>query len=134
MDTIPASALEHGVVSQHELTRRFAMLKEEVIPLVLMSEDSGVFGYFISSFFSTLIIRDYRGPLPGSRADYVLSRAEHHLYQGDLEEAAKTVNELRGHPRKAAENWLKDARATLETERAIEVAKAQATLHQLRLN
>jgi len=134
MDTIPASALEHGVVSQQELTRRFATLKEEVIPLTLMSEDSGPFGYFVSSFFSSLIIRDYRGPLPGSRADYVLSRAEHHLYQGDLEEAASTVNELRGHPRKAAENWLKDARATLETERAIEVAKAQATLHQLRLN
>ena len=75
---------------------------------------------------------------PRSRAlespkEAVLSRAEDHISKGNLEEAAMSINELTGHPQKAAESWLADVRALLETQRALDVAKAQANLLQLRL-
>jgi hypothetical protein len=133
LDTIPQTALEHGVVPEQELVRRFATLKSEILPLTLMSEDSGPFGMIISGFFSKLLVKEFYGPMPGTRADYVLSRAEDHINKGNLEEAGMCINELTGHPRKAAEGWLADVRALLETQRALDVAKAQANLLQLRL-
>uniref|UniRef100_A0A8C5AQY3 MICOS complex subunit MIC60 n=1 Tax=Gadus morhua TaxID=8049 RepID=A0A8C5AQY3_GADMO len=56
----------------------------------------------------------------------ILSYASYSLEQGDLELAAKLVNQLRGEARRVVQDWLVEARLTLETKQVVSLLSAYA--------
>ncbi|KAK5897551.1 hypothetical protein CesoFtcFv8_010604 [Champsocephalus esox] len=56
----------------------------------------------------------------------ILSYASFCLEHGDLELAAKLVNQLRGEARRVVEDWLTEARLTLETRQVVSLLSAYA--------
>lgn len=57
----------------------------------------------------------------------LLSYASYCIEHGDLELAAKFVNQLKGESRRVAQDWLKEARMTLETKQIVEILTAYAS-------
>ena len=51
---------------------------------------------------------DIDEPAEGDRADYIMSRAEHHVKGGDIYKAALELNQLKGAARETATPWLED--------------------------
>lgn len=57
----------------------------------------------------------------------LLSYASYCIEHGDLELAAKFVNQLKGEPRRVALDWLNEARMTLETKQVVDILTAYAS-------
>ena len=56
----------------------------------------------------------------------LLSYAAYSLERGDLELAAKLLNQLRGESRRVVGDWLAEARLTLETRQVVGLLSAYA--------
>jgi len=110
---------EDGVASRAELLQRF----DEVAAAVQRSEpapdEAGWFERVRRSVASMVVVRSKDADADGTDTPAVLTRAETALARGDLAAAVRMLEELPHSVRAPAADWLADARARLEAERAL---------------
>lgn len=130
---LPAESLSRGVYSEASLRARFQEVRQLARRVALIDETrNSLYQYFLSYVQAALLMEPKQEAPPQrlSPADLdtfkLLSYACYSIERGDLELAAKLLNQLTGEPRRVAQDWLNEARLTLETRQAISLLSAYA--------
>ncbi|AWP12604.1 putative mitochondrial inner membrane protein [Scophthalmus maximus] len=130
---LPEESLHRGVYSESALRTRFNSLRSLARRVALIDEShNSLYQYFLSYLQAALLFEAKQEVPPtqlsGEDLDpfKLLSYASHCLEHGDLELAAKLVNQLRGEARRVVEDWLTEARLTLETRQVVSLLSAYA--------
>ena len=128
---LPPESLTRGVYSEETLRVRFYAVQKLARRVAMIDETrNSLYQYFLSYLQSLLLFPPQQLKPPAELcpedADTftLLSYASYCLEHGDLELAAKFVNQLKGESRRAAQGWLKEARLTLETRQIVEILTA----------
>ena len=129
---VPEEASTRGVVSASHLQEKFTKIRRACRRMAMVGDsDSGLWTYFLSYVQSFLIFDSFDPVKEGEAVDLdnidtfgLLARAEYYLRRGDLELAARFMNQLTGEPRRIAHGWIKDARLLLETKQAADFLAA----------
>uniref|UniRef100_A0A4W2HPG7 MICOS complex subunit MIC60 n=1 Tax=Bos indicus x Bos taurus TaxID=30522 RepID=A0A4W2HPG7_BOBOX len=131
---LPPESLTRGVYSEETLRVRFYAVQKLARRVAMIDETrNSLYQYFLSYLQSLLLFPPQQLKPPAELcpedADTftLLSYASYCLEHGDLELAAKFVNQLKGESRRAAQGWLKEARVTLETRQIVEILTAYAS-------
>jgi MICOS complex subunit MIC60 len=127
LSTIDDNVANNGIDSISDLSARFAIVREEVRRASLVSEDGGVFAHLLSLIFSKILFRKH-GLVKGDDVESILARVQYYLNENDLNTATRELNQLKGWPKKLAEDWIKAARNHLEIKQAIEVCIYNITI------
>ncbi|RHZ44764.1 hypothetical protein Glove_709g15 [Diversispora epigaea] len=130
LSTIDDSVAINGIYSISDLAMRFRNLREEVRRASLVPENGGVLSHLLSIMLSKFMFRKH-GLVDGNDVEATLARVQYFLNECDLDNAARELNQLKGWPKKLAEDWIKSAKEHLEVKQAIEVIEIQATLSSL---
>lgn len=130
---LPEESLQRGVYSEASLRARFYSLRSLARRVALVDEShNSLYQYFLSYLQAALLFENKQEAPPTqlSAEDLdpfkLLSYASYCLEHGDLELAAKLVNQLRGEARRVVEDWLTEARLTLETRQVVSLLSAYA--------
>lgn len=130
---LPEESLQRGVYSEASLRARFNSLRSLVRRVALIDEShNSLYQYFLSYLQAALLFEDKQLAPPAQLSSEdldpfkLLSYASYCLEHGDLELAAKLVNQLRGEARRVVEDWLTEARLTLETRQVVSLLSAYA--------
>lgn len=131
---IPPESLTRGVYSEETLRARFYAVQKQARRVAMIDETrNSLYQYFLSYLQSLLLFppRQLKPPSELYPEDIntfkLLSYASYCIEHGDLELAAKFVNQLKGESRRVAQDWLKEARMTLETKQIVEILTAYAS-------
>ncbi|XP_054328590.1 MICOS complex subunit MIC60 isoform X9 [Pongo pygmaeus] len=131
---IPPESLTRGVYSEETLRARFYAVQKLARRVAMIDETrNSLYQYFLSYLQSLLLFppQQLKPPLELCPEDIntfkLLSYASYCIEHGDLELAAKFVNQLKGESRRVAQDWLKEARMTLETKQIVEILTAYAS-------
>ncbi|KAI9263343.1 mitochondrial inner membrane protein Mitofilin [Phascolomyces articulosus] len=130
LETVPREVAEEGVESMGDLTTRFEIVADEVRRVALVPEDGGFGSHIISMILAHLMFRK-EGLVEGDDVEAILARSGYHLKNGDLEDAARELNQLKGWPKRLAQDWIVAARRHLEIKQVLEVAETQTILNSL---
>ncbi|KAI9490729.1 mitochondrial inner membrane protein Mitofilin [Zychaea mexicana] len=130
LSSIPREVAEEGVESMGDLTTRFEIVADEVRRVALVPEDGGFGSHIISMILAHLMFRK-EGLVEGGDVEAILARSGYHLKNGDLEDAARELNQLKGWPKRLAQDWILAARRHLEIQQVLEVAETQTILNSL---
>lgn len=132
-EALPAESLARGVYSEATLRARFQSIRRLVRRVALIDETrNSLYQYFLSYLQAALLFEPAEQAPPAALAPEdldvfrLLSYASYSLERGDLELAAKLLNQLRGEARRVAADWLAEARLTLETRQAVGLLSAYA--------
>ncbi|XP_069543593.1 MICOS complex subunit MIC60 isoform X1 [Brachyistius frenatus] len=130
---LPEASLQRGVYSEASLRARFTSLRSLARRVALVDEaHNSLYQYFLSYLQAALLFEDKQEAPPTQLSSEdldpfkLLSYASYCLEHGDLELAAKLVNQLRGEARRVVEDWLTEARLTLETQQVVSLLSAYA--------
>lgn len=130
---LPEESLRRGVYSEASLRARFNSLRSLARRVALIDEThNSLYQYFLSYIQAALLFeKQQEAPPTQLRSEdldpfRLLSYASYCLEHGDLELAAKLVNQLRGEARRVVEDWLTEARLTLETRQVVSLLSAYA--------
>ncbi|KAF7641081.1 hypothetical protein LDENG_00295140 [Lucifuga dentata] len=130
---LPEESLQRGVYNEASLRSRFNSLRSLVRRVALIDEThNSLYQYFLSYLQAALLFeaKQEAPPTQLSSEDLdpfkILSYASFCLEHGDLELAAKLVNQLRGEARRVVQDWLTEARLTLETRQVVGLLSAYA--------
>ncbi|XP_031645681.1 MICOS complex subunit MIC60 isoform X4 [Oncorhynchus kisutch] len=130
---LPSESLSRGVYSEASLRARFYTIRQLARRVALIDETrNSLYQYFLSYLQAMLLFEKAQEAPPAklSAEDLdtfkLLSYAAYSLEHGDLELAAKLVNQLKGESRRVAQDWLKEARLTLETKQVVSLLSAYA--------
>lgn len=141
---LPETAKGRGVYPEDALRERFIKIEEVARRLALIpAEGARLPMYFLSYLQAALIARPdvpiskdelEDKPFDFSKLDTydILNRARYWLDRGDLVKTVQYVNLLQGAPRKAALDWLNEARLLLETQQAASTLMAHAASSGIR--
>lgn len=141
---LPEKAKGRGVYPEDALRERFIKVEEVARRLALIpAEGARLPMYFLSYLQAALIARPDvpiskdeldNKPFDFSKLDTydILNRARYWLDRGDLVKTVQYVNLLQGAPRKAALDWLNEARLLLETQQAASTLMAHAASSGIR--
>ncbi|XP_014931256.1 MICOS complex subunit MIC60 isoform X1 [Acinonyx jubatus] len=131
---IPPESLTRGVYSEETLRVRFYAVQKLAQRVAMIDETrNSLYQYFLSYLQSLLLFppQQLKPPAELCPEDIntfkLLSYASYCIEHGDLELAAKFVNQLKGESRRVAQDWLKEARMTLETKQIVEILTAYAS-------
>ncbi|NWJ04650.1 MIC60 protein, partial [Crypturellus undulatus] len=131
---LPAESLTRGVYSEEALRTRFHAVQRLARRVAMIDETrNSLYQYFLSYLQSLLVFhpQQLKPPAELSPDDLdtfkLLSYASYCIEHGDLELAAKFVNQLRGESRRVAHDWLAEARMTLETKQIVDILTAYAS-------
>ncbi|VFV46470.1 inner membrane isoform [Lynx pardinus] len=131
---IPPESLTRGVYSEETLRVRFYAVQKLARRVAMIDETrNSLYQYFLSYLQSLLLFppQQLKPPAELCPEDIntfkLLSYASYCIEHGDLELAAKFVNQLKGESRRVAQDWLKEARMTLETKQIVEILTAYAS-------
>ncbi|XP_075712610.1 MICOS complex subunit MIC60-like isoform X2 [Rhinoderma darwinii] len=131
---LPEESLQRGVYSEEALRTRFHTVRNLARRVALIDETrNSLYQYFLSYIQSILMFepKQLQPPSELTSEDLdtfkLLSFASYCIEHGDLELAAKLVNQLRGESRRVAHDWLTEARLTLETKQVIDILSAYAS-------
>ncbi|CAO2605378.1 MICOS complex subunit Mic60, partial [Lemmus lemmus] len=131
---IPPESLTRGVYSEETLRARFYAVQKQARRVAMIDETrNSLYQYFLSYLQSLLLFppKQLKPPsvlhLEDINTFKLLSYASYCIEHGDLELAAKFVNQLKGESRRVAQDWLKEARMTLETKQIVEILTAYAS-------
>jgi mitofilin len=114
-------AYQRGVSTPSQLVDRFRKVSVEVRKAALLPEDAGVAGHASSWVLSKLLFK--KQGLPQTQdVESILTRTETYLEEGDIDNAAREMNQLSGWARVLARDWLKEARLLLEVQQAVDVS------------
>uniref|UniRef100_A0A8C6AWG6 MICOS complex subunit MIC60 n=1 Tax=Monodon monoceros TaxID=40151 RepID=A0A8C6AWG6_MONMO len=130
---LPPESLTRGVYSEETLRVRFYAIQKLAHRVAMIDETrNSLYQYFLSYLQSLLLFppKQLKPPAELCPEDTdtfkLLSYASYCIEHGDLELAAKFVNQLKGESRRVAQDWLREARVTLETKQIVEVLTAYA--------
>ncbi|XP_030046918.1 MICOS complex subunit MIC60 isoform X5 [Microcaecilia unicolor] len=131
---LPQESLMRGVYSEEALRARFSTVHKQARKVALIDETrNSLYQYLLSYIQSVLTFepRQLKPPAELNAEDMntfkLLSYASYCIEHGDLELAAKFVNQLKGESRRVATDWLNEARLTLETKQVVEILSAYAS-------
>ncbi|XP_028618172.1 MICOS complex subunit MIC60 isoform X8 [Grammomys surdaster] len=131
---IPPESLTRGVYSEETLRARFYAVQKLAGRVAMIDETrNSLYQYFLSYLQSLLLFPPKQQKPPAElypediNTFKLLSYASYCIEHGDLELAAKFVNQLKGESRRVAQDWLKEARMTLETKQIVEILTAYAS-------
>ncbi|XP_007642634.1 MICOS complex subunit MIC60 isoform X1 [Cricetulus griseus] len=131
---IPSESLSRGVYSEETLRARFYAVQKLAQRVAMIDETrNSLYQYFLSYLQSLLLFQPKQLKPPAElypediNTFKLLSYASYCIEHGDLELAAKFVNQLKGESRRVAQDWLKEARMTLETKQIVEILTAYAS-------
>ncbi|XP_062350085.1 MICOS complex subunit MIC60 isoform X3 [Cinclus cinclus] len=131
---LPQESLTRGVYSEEALRARFYTVQKLAKRVAMIDETrNSLYQYFLSYLQSLLVFHPQQLKPPAElRPDdldtfKLLSYASYCIEHGDLELAAKFVNQLRGESRRVAHDWLTEARMTLETKQIVDILTAYAS-------
>ncbi|NXU55667.1 MIC60 protein, partial [Turnix velox] len=131
---LPQESLTRGVYSEEALRARFYTVQKLAKRVAMIDETrNSLYQYFLSYLQSLLVFhpQQLKPPAELSLDDLdtfkLLSYASYCIEHGDLELAAKFVNQLRGESRRVAHDWLAEARMTLETKQIVDILTAYAS-------
>ncbi|NXA06403.1 MIC60 protein, partial [Sapayoa aenigma] len=131
---LPQESLTRGVYSEETLRARFHTVQKLAKRVAMIDETrNSLYQYFLSYLQSLLVFhpQQLKPPAELSPDDLdtfkLLSYASYCIEHGDLELAAKFVNQLRGESRRVAHDWLNEARMTLETKQVVDILTAYAS-------
>ncbi|NWI64156.1 MIC60 protein, partial [Todus mexicanus] len=131
---LPRESLTRGVYSEEALRARFYTVQKLAKRVAMIDETrNSLYQYFLSYLQSLLVFhpQQLKPPAELSPDDLdtfkLLSYASYCIEHGDLELAAKFVNQLRGESRRVAHDWLTEARTTLETKQIVDILTAYAS-------
>ncbi|XP_049712717.1 MICOS complex subunit MIC60 isoform X2 [Elephas maximus indicus] len=131
---IPPESLTRGVYSEETLRARFYDVQKLARRVAMIDETrNSLYQYFLSYLQSLLLFPPKQlKPPPELHPEDIntfklLSYASYCIEHGDLELAAKFVNQLKGESRRVAQDWLHEARMTLETKQIVEILTAYAS-------
>ncbi|NWR85759.1 MIC60 protein, partial [Furnarius figulus] len=131
---LPQESLTRGVYSEEALRARFYTVQKLAKRVAMIDETrNSLYQYFLSYLQSLLLFhpQQMKPPAELSPDDLdtfkLLSYASYCIEHGDLELAAKFVNQLRGEARRVAHDWLNEARMTLETKQIVDILTAYAS-------
>uniref|UniRef100_A0A8C0X1J2 MICOS complex subunit MIC60 n=1 Tax=Castor canadensis TaxID=51338 RepID=A0A8C0X1J2_CASCN len=130
---IPPESLTRGY-SEETLRARFYAVQKLARRVAMIDETrNSLYQYFLSYLQSLLLFPSQQLKPPAElypediNTFKLLSYASYCIEHGDLELAAKFVNQLKGESRRVAQDWLKEARMTLETKQIVEILTAYAS-------
>ncbi|XP_057414740.1 MICOS complex subunit MIC60 isoform X1 [Balaenoptera acutorostrata] len=131
---LPPESLTRGVYSEETLRVRFYAIQKLAHRVAMIDETrNSLYQYFLSYIQSLLLFPPQQLKPPAelcpedTNTFKLLSYASYCIEHGDLELAAKFVNQLKGESRRVAQDWLKEARMTLETKQIVEILTAYAS-------
>ena len=119
--SINPSAYQLGVPSSAQLTDRFRRVASEVRKASLLPEDAGLASHAASVVLSKVLFKK-QGRAVGDDVESVLTRTETLLEEGNLDEAAREMNTLKGWAKTLSGDWLGEVRRTLEVRQALDVS------------
>jgi len=133
--TLPKCAIDFGVIPEHVLRQRFYDTKHVCKKAGSVRDELSLFSYAFSYIKSYFVIpwfykRGYEDEIDvGNVSSYeLLEKADYYIQQGDLEQAAKFMNQLKGVPQKLASDWIKEVILLLETKQSANLLMAYAGL------
>lgn len=141
---LPDQAKSRGVYPEDALRERFIKVEEVSRRLALIPADGARLPmYFLSYLQAALIARPdvpiSKDELENKPFDFnkldtydILNRARYWLDRGDLVKTVQYMNLLQGASRKAALDWLNEARLLLETQQAASTLIAHAAASGIR--
>lgn len=123
IQSIPEEALERGVWTEDSLRDRFPHVKLVCKRVAMIDETGGsLFRYFLSyllsfAVFDSVYARSEQDEVDLDKLDTfaALAHAEYWMERGDLEQALRFMNQLKGESRQVASDWIKEAKILLET-------------------
>ncbi|XP_069488277.1 MICOS complex subunit MIC60 [Ambystoma mexicanum] len=131
---LPQESLNRGIYSEEALRARFYSIHKLARRVALIDETRNtLYQYFLSYLQSLLLFepKQLKPPTELRSEDLdtfkLLSYASYCIERGDLELAAKFINQLKGEPRRVAQDWLAEARLTLETKQVVDILSAYAS-------
>ncbi|KAK6361813.1 Formation of crista junctions protein 1 [Orbilia blumenaviensis] len=124
-------AYQKGVSSPAQIIDRFRRVAVEVRKASLVPEGAGVFGH-ASSWLASKLLFTKQGLATSDDVEAILARTETYLQEGELDKAAREMNQLKGWAKTLAGDWLKEVRVLLEVRQAVDVIAAQARLQSLK--
>ncbi|KZS92443.1 hypothetical protein SISNIDRAFT_113757 [Sistotremastrum niveocremeum HHB9708] len=136
LDSIEGSAVaDAGVLPFQTLASWFTTsVAPSVVSVALVPEqDAGVLSHVISALLAVFRPQP-RGFVEGGDVASVVARAESFMSEGDLDSAARELNQLRGTPKLLLADWLAAARQRLEVQQALLVVRTRASEASLQLS
>ncbi|KAG4075514.1 hypothetical protein HA402_003339 [Bradysia odoriphaga] len=135
---VPAEARSRGVYPEDALRERFVKVEKLARQLALVPAEGARLPIYLLSFLQAMFIIRPSNPiteeeLNNEPVDFsqfdtydILNRAKYWIEHGDLTQALKYMNLLKGASRNIAEDWLKETRLLLETQQAANTLMAHA--------
>lgn len=134
---IPEEALRRGVFTEEALIERFKKVEKVTKGLALVPEEGGSLSLYLLSWIQSFLlsnVRDYTSssvklsqPVPSDISTIdVIQEARYWVDRGDLLQALRYMNLLKGYSRRLAADWIKETKIHLETLQAVEVLMAHA--------
>ena len=123
-----------GVIPEKDLIQRFKHVKSVCKKVALIDEQGGSIGTYLISYVKSLFVYSgwYQRNIESSidlenLGPYeILSKADYFIQEGDLEQAAKFMSQLKGAARKLSSDWLYEVRLLLETKQTAQLLIAYA--------
>jgi MICOS complex subunit MIC60 len=119
--SISPAAYQRGVATPAQLVDRFRYVADEVRKASLLPEDAGIVSHAASLLLSKFLFKK-KGLVAGNDVESVLSRTETLLEEGNLDGAAREMNELTGWAKTLSRDWLAEIRRVLEVQQALDVS------------
>ncbi|KAF8245191.1 hypothetical protein K440DRAFT_556167 [Wilcoxina mikolae CBS 423.85] len=130
--SINPAAYQNGVSTHTQLMERFRKLSGEVRRAALLPEDAGIAAHAGNWVLSKLMFKK-NGLAQGNDVESILAKTETYLEEGNVDSAAREMNQLSGWARTLANDWLREARLVLEVQQALDVIAAEARVQSLRV-
>jgi mitofilin len=118
--SINPAAYQNGVSTHTQLMERFRKLSGEVRRAALLPEDAGIAAHAGNWVLSKLMFKK-NGLAQGNDVESILAKTETYLEEGNVDSAAREMNQLSGWARTLANDWLREARLVLEVQQALDV-------------
>lgn len=119
--SINPAAYQRGVSTPTQLIDRFRRVSGEVRRAALLPEDAGIAAHAGNWVLSKLMFKK-SGLAQGNDVESILAKTEAYLEEGDVDSAAREMNQLSGWARTLASDWMREARLLLEVQQAVDVS------------
>lgn len=119
--SVNPSAYQRGISTTGQLVDRFRRVATEVRKAALLPENAGVASLAASYVLSKVMFKKEGLPV-GDDVESILTRTEVLLEEGNLEDAVREMNGLKGWAKVLSGDWLGECRRVLEVQQALDVS------------
>ncbi|XP_026272523.1 MICOS complex subunit Mic60 isoform X1 [Frankliniella occidentalis] len=134
---IPEEALKRGVFTEEALIERFKKVEKVTKGVALVPEEGGSLSLYMLSWIQSFLlssVRDYTHSsvklsqtVPQNISTLeAIQEARYWIDRGDLLQALRYMNLLKGYSRRVAADWIRETKIHLETLQAAEALMAHA--------